>query len=79
MVVVVVVGEGGGGGGGGSVVAADGSGAWESDWASLALVPIFILVGALLFAGWINDENPVHKAANIAHVSNFQTPIDEVR
>jgi NAD(P)-dependent dehydrogenase (short-subunit alcohol dehydrogenase family) len=27
--------------------------------------------------GWINDENPRHVAARIAHDQNFQTPIDE--
>jgi hypothetical protein len=29
--------------------------------------------------GWINDENPLEKAAGIAERHNFQTPIDEVR
>eukprot|EP00941_MAST-03F_sp_MAST-3F-sp1_P003222 g3222.t1 len=28
--------------------------------------------------GWINDENPLEKAATIAKENNFQTPIDEV-
>jgi NAD(P)-dependent dehydrogenase (short-subunit alcohol dehydrogenase family) len=28
--------------------------------------------------GWINDENPLHKAAKIAVNNNFQTPIDEI-
>lgn len=28
--------------------------------------------------GWINDENPFEKAADIATDNNFQTPIDEV-
>ena len=28
--------------------------------------------------GWINDENPLEKAFEIATKSNFQTPIDEV-
>ena len=28
--------------------------------------------------GWINDENPVEKAAKIAKEQGFQTPIDEV-
>lgn len=28
--------------------------------------------------GWINDENPVGKAAEIAARHDFQTPIDEV-
>ena len=28
--------------------------------------------------GWINDENPVDKAARYAAEHNFQTPIDEV-
>lgn len=27
--------------------------------------------------GWINDENPLEKAAEIAQQHNFQTPIDE--
>ena len=27
--------------------------------------------------GWINDENPLHKAAAYAASANFQTPIDE--
>ncbi|EGD77029.1 short chain dehydrogenase/reductase family Oxidoreductase [Salpingoeca rosetta] len=29
--------------------------------------------------GWINDENPVARAARIAQAHNFQTPIDEVQ
>lgn len=29
--------------------------------------------------GWINDENPIEKAAKTAATKNFQTPIDEVR
>ncbi len=28
--------------------------------------------------GWINDENPLEKAFEIAEKSNFQTPIDEI-
>jgi NAD(P)-dependent dehydrogenase (short-subunit alcohol dehydrogenase family) len=28
--------------------------------------------------GWINDENPLHKAHAHAAKANFQTPIDEV-
>jgi NAD(P)-dependent dehydrogenase (short-subunit alcohol dehydrogenase family) len=28
--------------------------------------------------GWINDENPVERAAKIAEQNNFQTPIDEI-
>eukprot|EP00536_Pseudo-nitzschia_multiseries_P012273 jgi/Psemu1/208203/e_gw1.461.31.1 len=28
--------------------------------------------------GWINDENPLEKAATTAKVNNFQTPIDEI-
>ena len=28
--------------------------------------------------GWINDENPVEKAAKYAENHNFQTPLDEV-
>jgi len=28
--------------------------------------------------GWINDENPLEKAKEIAEKQNFQTPIDEV-
>eukprot|EP00465_Bigelowiella_longifila_P008934 CAMPEP_0185276016 /NCGR_PEP_ID=MMETSP1359-20130426/55234_1 /TAXON_ID=552665 /ORGANISM="Bigelowiella longifila, Strain CCMP242" /LENGTH=96 /DNA_ID=CAMNT_0027869545 /DNA_START=72 /DNA_END=359 /DNA_ORIENTATION=- len=28
--------------------------------------------------GWINDENPIEKAADYAKKSNFQTPIDEI-
>jgi NAD(P)-dependent dehydrogenase (short-subunit alcohol dehydrogenase family) len=28
--------------------------------------------------GWINDENPLEKAANIAKLNHFQTPIDEI-
>lgn len=28
--------------------------------------------------GWINDENPLERAATIAEKHNFQTPIDEV-
>ena len=28
--------------------------------------------------GWINDENPVEKAARYAETHNFQTPLDEV-
>mmetsp|Transcript_54847 Transcript_54847/g.129601 ORF Transcript_54847/g.129601 Transcript_54847/m.129601 type:complete len:152 (-) Transcript_54847:86-541(-) len=28
--------------------------------------------------GWINDENPVHVAADLAARTGFQTPIDEV-
>ncbi|GAB5371548.1 hypothetical protein AAMO2058_001589300 [Amorphochlora amoebiformis] len=28
--------------------------------------------------GWINDENPLHKAAAYAKSANFQTPIDEI-
>ena len=28
--------------------------------------------------GWINDENPLHKASKIAQTNNFQTPIDEI-
>ena len=28
--------------------------------------------------GWINDENPVEKAAKYAKTHNFQTPLDEV-
>jgi NAD(P)-dependent dehydrogenase (short-subunit alcohol dehydrogenase family) len=28
--------------------------------------------------GWINDENPLEKAAKISKDNNFQTPIDEV-
>lgn len=28
--------------------------------------------------GWINDENPVEKAAQTAKNNNFQTPIDEI-
>ena len=29
--------------------------------------------------GWINDENPLERAREIAEQHNFQTPIDEVR
>lgn len=29
--------------------------------------------------GWINDENPIEKAARTAADKNFQTPLDEVR
>ena len=29
--------------------------------------------------GWINDENPLEKAARVAADNNFQTPLDEVR
>ena len=29
--------------------------------------------------GWINDENPIEKAAQTAADKNFQTPLDEVR
>ena len=28
--------------------------------------------------GWINDENPVEKAAKYAETHNFQTPLDEI-
>jgi NAD(P)-dependent dehydrogenase (short-subunit alcohol dehydrogenase family) len=28
--------------------------------------------------GWINDENPLHKASQTAVRNNFQTPIDEI-
>ena len=28
--------------------------------------------------GWINDENPLERAAKTAEVNNFQTPIDEI-
>jgi NAD(P)-dependent dehydrogenase (short-subunit alcohol dehydrogenase family) len=28
--------------------------------------------------GWINDENPLHKASQIAKNNQFQTPIDEI-
>merc|ERR1712196_741647 len=28
--------------------------------------------------GWINDENPLGKAARVAVENNFQTPIDEI-
>jgi len=28
--------------------------------------------------GWINDENPLERAAKIAKTNNFQTPIDEI-
>ena len=28
--------------------------------------------------GWINDENPLEKAAGIAERNHFQTPLDEV-
>ena len=28
--------------------------------------------------GWINDENPLEKAAEIHEKHNFQTPIDEI-
>mmetsp|Transcript_14312 Transcript_14312/g.35935 ORF Transcript_14312/g.35935 Transcript_14312/m.35935 type:complete len:731 (-) Transcript_14312:101-2293(-) len=28
--------------------------------------------------GWINDENPLERAAKTAKVNNFQTPIDEI-
>ena len=28
--------------------------------------------------GWINDENPLHKAAAHQHSANFQTPLDEI-
>lgn len=28
--------------------------------------------------GWINDENPLPKAARIAQKFNFQTPLDEI-
>lgn len=27
---------------------------------------------------WINDENPLEKASNIAKTNLFQTPIDEI-
>jgi hypothetical protein len=28
--------------------------------------------------GWINDENPLGQAVNIAKLHNFQTPLDEI-
>ena len=28
--------------------------------------------------GWINDENPLERAAKIAKTNSFQTPIDEI-
>jgi len=28
--------------------------------------------------GWINDENPLERAAKTARVNGFQTPIDEI-
>lgn len=30
------------------------------------------------FIRWINDENPVQKAARIAVENNFATPLDEI-
>ncbi len=28
--------------------------------------------------GWINDENPLHRAATTAKKHNFATPLDEI-